>query len=157
MLNMSTGVSFTLKQEGQKSEGAMPPVWKVEGPLAPWFHHLCCKERYNLMFINLSRHFPIFVRCTFPKGSSLHHDVFPSNGLLHLQSLHPLWKIWEKCTRGVWIFKCTSRLCNFFDTVYNRGRKYFNKKCQMSLSSWNSHSSCGTCFLNLPRRYMESN
>ena len=33
---MSTGVSFTLEQDGQKSGGAMsPPVWKVEGPLAP--------------------------------------------------------------------------------------------------------------------------
>ena len=26
---------FTLEQDGQKSGGAMPPVWKVEGPLAP--------------------------------------------------------------------------------------------------------------------------
>ena len=27
---------FTLDQDGQKSGGAMPPpVWKVEGPLAP--------------------------------------------------------------------------------------------------------------------------
>ena len=26
---------LTLEQEGQKSGGAMPPVWKVEGPLAP--------------------------------------------------------------------------------------------------------------------------
>ena len=29
------GHFFTLEQDGQKSEGAIPPIWKVEGPLAP--------------------------------------------------------------------------------------------------------------------------
>ena len=33
-----------------------------------------------------------------------------SIGQLHLKSIHPLWKILEKCTTGgVWIFKCTCR------------------------------------------------
>ena len=37
-------------------------------------------------------------------------------GLLHLKSIHPLWKILEKCvTWGVWIFKCT------FCVVYRLG------------------------------------
>ena len=35
-------------------------------------------------------------------------------GLLRLKSIHPLWKILEKClTEGVWIFKYTFLLCNF--------------------------------------------
>ena len=29
------GVTFTLEQDGQKSGRAMPPIWEVEGPLAP--------------------------------------------------------------------------------------------------------------------------
>ena len=29
------GAFFTLEQDSQKSGGAMPPAWKVEGPLAP--------------------------------------------------------------------------------------------------------------------------
>ena len=32
---MSIGAFFTLEQDGQKSGGPCPPVWKVEGPLAP--------------------------------------------------------------------------------------------------------------------------
>ena len=41
---MSTGMSFTLEQESQKSGGAMPPSLKSGGPLAPLaprFPHLC--------------------------------------------------------------------------------------------------------------------
>ena len=34
-------------------------------------------------------------------------------GLHHVKSIHPLWKILEKCTtRGVWIFKSTYLLCS---------------------------------------------
>ena len=33
---MSTGLSFTLEHDGQKSGGVIPPVWKVEEPLTPW-------------------------------------------------------------------------------------------------------------------------
>ena len=39
----------------------------------------------------------------------------------------------------------------FFDKVYHRGSKYFIKKCQMSLSTWNSHLLCIIFFLNLPQ------
>ena len=36
------------------------------------------------------------------------------NGLLHLKSIHPLWKILEKCSTGdMWIFKCNYLLCDF--------------------------------------------
>ena len=52
--SMSTGVSFTLQQDGQKSGQAMPPVRKVERPLAllcpPWFHRLCSLLIFTSLF-----------------------------------------------------------------------------------------------------------
>ena len=39
----------------------------------------------------------------------------------------------------------------FLDYVYHRGSKYFIQKCQMSFFTWNSHSPCIRCFLNLPQ------
>ena len=39
--------------------------------------------------------------------------VYP-NGLLHFNSIQPLWKVLEKCiTGGVWISKYTHLLCDF--------------------------------------------
>ena len=39
-----------------------------------------------------------------------------STALLHLKSIHPLWKILEKCTPGgVWIFKYTFLMYDFLD------------------------------------------
>ena len=49
---MSTGVSFTLEQDGQKSGGAMPPHLKsgrAIGPPRPQFHYLwCCLYMTNI-------------------------------------------------------------------------------------------------------------
>ena len=69
-----------------------------------------------------------------------------------------LWKILEKCTtRGVWIFKCTYLLCYFKIRFVTEGVNVFILKSQMSLSTWNWHSTCGGCFLNLPQGCVEFN
>ena len=66
-----------------------------------------------------------------------------------------------KCTTGgVWIFKCTYPLCDFFfffDQVYHRGSNFFIQICQKSLPTWNSHFPCVRCFSNLPMWGGDSN
>ena len=44
------------------------------------------------------------------------------NGLLHLKSIHPLWKILKKCTTwGVWIFRCMYLLCDSLTRLITGG------------------------------------
>ena len=51
------------------------------------------------------------------------------NGLLHLKSIHPVWKIFDNYTPGgVWIFKYTYHMCDFQIRFYLRGSKYFIRK-----------------------------
>ena len=57
------------------------------------------------------------------------------NGLFHFKSIHPLWKILEKCTEwGVGIFKCTHPLMDFY-IIHHRGSKCCVQKCQINLST----------------------
>ena len=77
--------------------------------------------------------------------------LFWTNGLLHLQSIHPLWKILEKCTsEGVRILNAPT-FSVIFRSGLSQGSKYLIWKCQMSLFIWNSYSPFGKCFLNLPQ------
>ena len=43
-------------------------------------------------------------------------------GLLHLKSIHPLWKILKKCAKwGVGIFNCTHHLRDFYIRLITEG------------------------------------
>ena len=53
-------------------------------------------------------------------------------------------------TLGVWIFKCT-HLCDLSIRFITEGVNIFILKCQMTLSTVNSHSPWRRCFLNLPQ------
>ena len=68
------------------------------------------------------------------------HTPSMLNQLLHLKFIHPLWMNLERCTTGgVWIFKCTYLLHDFW-----RGSKYFIQKLiwgfEFVCFNWNLHS-----------------
>ena len=67
-------------------------------------------------------------------------ESIDQTGLLHLKSIHPLWKILE---RGGVKFLMHLLSLWFLDSVYHRGSKYFTKKFQISLATWTSHSPVG--------------
>ena len=75
--------------------------------------------------------------------------------ILHLKSTNPqnpvedFGKVYH---RGRVNFQMHLPSVCFWNKVYHRGSKYFIKKYQMSLSSWNSHSHCVRYFWNLPHR-----
>ena len=75
--------------------------------------------------------------------------------LLHLKSLHPLWKIFEKCTTGgVWIFKCTYLLCDFSIRFCTEGVNILFR-----IAKWayllGICTPCRRYFLNLPHGVCE--
>ena len=85
-----------------------------------------------------------------------------SIGLLHLKSIHLLWKIYHKhSTGGVWfsngltycttLFTIHTPSVLHFVSIYRRGCRDFMWKCPVGYSTWNSYSLCERFMVNLPQ------
>ena len=67
----------------------------------------------------------------------------------------PCGRFWESVPQGSVNFQMHLPYVWCSDQVYRKGSKHFTLKCQISLFTWNSHSTWRRCFLNLHRGCME--
>ena len=86
-------------------------LWSVQGQTT--FHRSHFVMNYKKTFCNYWTSFN-FYKCSYATLKILFKYSCHSHKVpLQLKSIHPLWKILEKCTKGgVWIFKYTYLLCD---------------------------------------------
>ena len=140
--------AFTLVQDfSQLYSVPLDYLCNLHLPVTSFLHLVGVALRFNMSIVNspffysfiLGLGFKIFVTGSMSFLSGLGFKIFVTgsmssitlwavsviltgNGLLHLKSIHPLWKILERCTKWrVGIFNCIHPLRDFYIRFITEG------------------------------------